>query len=358
MAIHKVLLTDRLGQEHGQVPPDGLSYERRLGGGGTGGVRIRLDNPVISGVNRDNLDTWATELLVLRDDQPRFNGPVVTLDSDAVAGHVTVSAASAVAWLSRRLILRDLPFLTVDQADILTALVEYAQDPIEKGPHADCRLLTLASPTGILRDRKYLGAERAQIADVVQQLADAGDGFDLTLELARVGTEVIRTLHAHYPLAGADVDGTLHLGQGGLTTLTVKRPGDTLATRVHYVGNGEGSDQITATAVSTEALESRYGVHEVPMSGTDIKEQATLQAQADGALNVRRPPLQVIGASYRVTDSTPYGLADLGDRVRVQADRGWLHVDERLRVIAEKVTVSPTGAETIDLTFNAALEAA
>jgi hypothetical protein len=353
---YTVLLTDRAGTPHGPIPPDGLAYERRLGGGGSASVRCRLDHPVISGVNRQNLDAWATELLVLRDQRPRFNGPVINPSGDGVDGHVSVSAASATQWLTRRYVLRDLEFTAAEQTSILAALVAYAQDPAEKGPNADFRLLVEAPVTGVVRDRTHLGAERAQLGDLVQQLADLQDGFDLTLELDAVGGEILRVLRAHYPSAGEDVDTPLVLGRG-LTSLTVQRPGDQVATRVYAVGNGEGSDQITAVALASTDLEARYGVHETPLSITDVKEQQTLQAQANGFLTVRQPPLMVVGASYRVTDATPYGLADLGDRVRVQADRGWLQLDERLRVVAEKVTVGPTGSETVDLTFNTALEA-
>lgn len=358
MTDYTVLLTDRQGVPHGQVPADGLTYERRLGGTGSASLRCRLDHPVISGPNRGNLDSWATELDVLRDGLPVWSGPVITPDGDGLSGYVGITAASPLQWLTHRYVLRDLPFVQVDQADILTALVAYAQDAVEKGEHAGCRLLVDAPATGVLRDRTYLGAERAQIANLVQQLADVQDGMDLTVELARTGTVTQRTLRAHYPLAGVDVDAPLVLGRGGLTSLTVKRPGDQLATRVMAVGNGEGSDQITAVSVSSSDVEARYGVHELPLSVTDVKEQMTLQAHADGALAVRQPPLLVVGVSYRVSPSTPYGLAGLGDRVRVQADRGWLQLDERLRVIAEKVTVSASGTETVNLTFNTALDGA
>lgn len=321
-------------------------------------MRCRFDHPVISGENRSNLDCWATELDVLRDEQPVFSGPVMIPDGDGIAGYVSITAASAPIWLTRRFVLRDLEHVQVEQADILMGLVAYAQDETEKGPHADFRLVVDAPVTGVLRDRTYLGAERPQIADLVQQLGEVQDGFDLTLDLVRTGTSVLRILTAHYPLAGVDSDVPLILGHGGLTSLSVKRPGDQLATRIYAVGNGEGSDQVTATAQAATELEERYGVHELPLSVTDVKEQTALQAHADGMLVVRQPPLLVVGASYRVTDSTPYGMCDLGDRVHVQADRGWLQLDERLRVIAEKVTVGPNGAETIELTFNTALEAA
>jgi hypothetical protein len=357
MGQYEVRLTARDGTPHGTIPADGLSYEHRLGGTGSASVRCRLDHPVISGINRSNLDCWATELDVLRDEQPVFSGPVITPDGNGLDGTVAITAASPLQWLTHRYVLRDLEHLQVDQADILTGLVAYAQDPVEKGPHADCRLLVDAPPTGVLRDRTYLGAERAQIATLVQQLADVQDGFDLTVEHALAGTVVQRILRAHYPLAGVDVEVPLVLGRG-LTSLTLKRPGDQLATRVLAVGNGEGSDQITAVAHADPALEERYGVHELPLSVTDVKEQATLQAHADGELVVRQPPLLVVGASYRVSDAAPYDLCGLGDRVLVQADRGWLQLTERLRVIARRVTVAPSGTETIDLTFNTALEAA
>jgi hypothetical protein len=356
---YQVLLTSRDGTPHGQLPADGLSYEHRLGGGGSASVRCRLDHPVIADANRSNLDCWASELDVLRTGQPVFSGPVITPDGDGVAGSVGITAASAVQWLTHRYVLRDLPpggFEQVDQTDILRALVDYAQDPAEKGPHADCRLLVDAPPTGVLRDRSYLGAERGQIAALVQQLADVQDGVDLTVRYALVGTVVQRLLSAHYPLAGVDVDTPLTLGRN-LTSLTVKHPGEQLATRVLAVGNGEGSDQITATAVAPDGIEQRYGVHELPLSVSDVKEQPTLQAHADGMLAVHSPPLVVVGATYRVGPAAPYDLCDLGDRVRVQADRGWLQLDERLRVVARKVTVAASGTETIDLTFNSALEA-
>lgn len=346
---YRVVLTDRAGTALGQVPADGLSYEHRLGGTGSCSLQIRLDHPVISGLDRSNLDTWATEVQIDIDGQVVFAGPVVDVDANGLGNAVSVKAAAAPHWLTRRHVLRDLAFVAADPAAVLAALVDYAQDPVEKGPHADARLVVNAPPTGAALTRTYLASERPQVGDLIQQLATSEPGFDLTVEY----DQGVRVLRAHSPFAGVDADVPLVLGRN-LTALSVKAPGDQLTTRVLAVGNGEGTDQVTATATAPD-LEARYGVHEATLSGTDVKDTAALQALAAGTLQVRRPPVLVVGASYRVGPAAPYDLCDLGDRVLVQADRGWLRLSERLRVVARKVTVSASGTETVDLTFNTVL---
>lgn len=351
-------LTDRQGTRLGQVPPESLTYESRLGGGGAASLKIRLDHPAISGVNQQNLDTWATELDVIRDGALCFSGPIVDLEAAGEDESVTVKAAAATQWLARREIRRDLMYVDDEQTEILAALVAYAQDPAEKGPHADARLNVATGVTGVTRTRAYLGAERKVLLEAAQEFTAAADGFDLILELSLDGDVARRTLRPAFPYAGIDTDVPLILGQGGLTGLTVKRPGDPVTTRINAIGNGEGSSQVTADAFADPDLEERYGVHEGSLSHLDVKEAATLLALASDALRLRRPPLQVTGVSYKVTAATPYNLAELGDRVPVLARRGWLQIDERLRVVGRKVTVSPTGDELVDLTTNSTVETA
>lgn len=343
--MYRVFVTSRAGARLGELPADGLSFEHRIGGAGSAQLKVRLEHP-----NAQVLDPWATELLVHRDGQTVFDGPVVDVDANAVGGELSVSAAAASHWLSRRYVTSDLDFAQYDPADLLTVLVGYAQDTTEKGPAAECRLLTSTEPTGLALDRTYLAAERAQISGLVQQLADAH------LDLRMTYSSGLRVLQAAARL-GRDVDTPLRLGSGGLTGLTVKRTGDKTTTRVLGVGNGEGSDQITATAPAVvddthTALEARYGVHEQPLSAGDVKDQPTLQALVDGQLALHRPPVQVVAASYRVTDTTRWDLCTVGDRVRVIARRGWVQVDTRLRVVAHQTQVSPSGTETVALTFN------
>lgn len=355
---YTALLTDIAGNPLGKLPTKGLSYERRLGGSGVCSFRTPLRNKYISGPNRANLGSWRSEIDLYRDGVPVHSGPVLGPSAAHKPAEVVITSAAATRWLYERLVLRNLSYLATEQTAIYAALVAYAQSTTYKGLYADNRILAATLPTGVVRQRNYLAVEQKNIGQALEELTLVDNGFDITLEYSVVGGKVVRTLAPHYPSAGAAVTQPLSLGAGGLTGLTYTE-NTNIATYVAANGAGEGATQVKAIAPSSgrSALEQVYGVHETAISLTDVKLTATLQAHANEALRLRKPPITVIGASYIASDATPFGFVRLGDTVPIVADLGWMSFSATRRVVAEKVTVAASGRELVELTFNDPLEA-
>jgi hypothetical protein len=357
VTAYTALLTNMAGDVLGKLPTRGLSYERRLGGSGSCSFRTPVRNKYISGSNRDNLGSWRSEIDLYRNGIPVHSGPVLGPSAAQKPAEVTITSATATRWLYERLILRDLTYLIKEQTSIYSALVAYAQSTTYKGAYANNRLVGATRPTGVTRQRRYLGVEQKNVGQALEELTLVENGFDITLSLSVVGGRVIRTLLPSYPYAGQAIAQPLQLGVGGLTGLTYTE-NTNIATYVAANGAGEGSTQVKAKspAAGRSALEATYGVHETSISLTDIKDTTTLQSHADESLRVRKPPITIIGASYIVCDATPFRCVTLGDTVPIVADLGWMTFSSTRRVVAEKVTVADSGRELIELTFNDPLE--
>lgn len=365
---YSALLTDRTGVELGKLPTIGLSYEREIGGGGSCTFGVPLDNAYISGVNRNNLSGWASEIDLYRDGQPVHSGPVLGPAATQAPAIVQITSATATRWLNERPVLRDLLWtIPTEQTAIYAALVAYAQGITDFGPKAECRLEVDYAATGVLRQRNYIGVEHKLIGDACSEIQAVINGFDAILEYEVTDGVVHRVLTTHYPHVGQEIAKPLKLGQGGITGMTLSE-NINIATRVLALGQGEGSLQWIARSPSVIpggpffsdadhlALEEHYGVHVAVVSYTDINVQATLQAHADEVRRLRTPPVTITGLSYTVCDATPFRFVTLGDTVPISADLGWMSFETTRRIVKEKVTVG-NGTEVVELTFNDPVEA-
>jgi len=360
MARYRVDLTDRAGNVLGVLPPSGkgsggLTYGTTINGGGSATVTPRLTLPLISGANRDNLHSWASEIVIHRVDGPGelgpvFAGPVVKPGANLDAETLSIEARPVWAWLAERIIVDDLVYKQREQTQVAADLIRRYTTGL--GEDGDIRLdLAPFTRTTDLIDRTYAATDNKTVDVAVTDLAGPGTGFDFDIVLRtdpRSGL-VTRTWQPFYPQMGRRVERPLTPGRGGLRAFGAARAKG-IATWIIGAGAGDGPAQLAVTVKAPKSVSVRYGIHMQAVSLRDITVKSALFRQAQEYLRHRTPPVSIITLSYVVSATVPFGFIGIGDSVRVRVDKGWLFYDDWVRIIGLTVAVDATGQEVVTCT--------
>lgn len=250
----------------------------------------------------------------------------------------------------------DVKFIDVDQFDIVDDLITHAA---AVAADADMGLTVRMYGPGVggisdvVRTRDYFGYERKRIAQSIEELASQSGGFDfvVTDEWDQGSEPWIprRYLDLYYPRAG-ESSSTLVLEHGSnVSMLRMFDDGERMANPITVAGAGIGDAAIAVEAVDTSLL---YPAGPYPWLENDrqYRDEGTeyagnLERLAISELAVSRIPLRTIEVSITEQEDGGISLGDIGigDSVSVVANVGDFHLDDRMRVISETVTLSPEG---------------
>src|SRR5690606_14012105 len=245
-----------------------------------------------------------------------------------------------------------LEFHDVDQALIVKALVEHAQDPaFDKG---NFYLDTDTPLTGVKRTKVYYWHDRWTISAALAELCSLSDGPEITID----ATPEKRTVRTHYPQAGQESTVVLST-MGNIDDYHLGLDGESSATTVIVQADGSGADREEGVATGADlldglVLEDVYTAEPGTHIG-ELNEQAlTAHARYAGhvpLLTVQtRPPYYDVRTHERVdTTSTLLDMLSLGSRVGVDV-RSPLHaINKRARVTSwslepdvDRLTYTPT----------------
>lgn len=257
-----------------------------------------------------------------------------TLDLRLYAPEGTIRWDWARVHISERLRFDD-----TDQADIVAALVDHAQDTaIFKG---DLNLASSTPATGILRSKAYEFSEHAPIWRAISELVGVDDGLDVSLAI----TTTTRTVTTHYPRRGSDLSLTLEWGVN-VADYDYGWDGAEAKSSVSIMrGGGPGP----AGGVGREHGWAR---DDTALGGLRFEEVVSAQtgtriddclAGAIQRLAARARPETFSVRWHRTETVNPAaevvaGNVEPGDRVNVVIDDGWVQVDGVYRVLALTVT--------------------
>ena len=208
-----------------------------------------------------------------------------------------------------------LEFIDVDQALIIKALVEHAQDPnFDK----DNFYLTTDTPlTGIKRTKVYYWHDRQCISDCIAELASLSGGVDVTIDT----TPTERTLRTHYPRAGQETG--VHLTTDTAATsrefqmddYSLLLDGASSATTTIVQADGSGADREEGVMVNPAPLglviEAVWTAEPASHIGELGEQAATAWARYSGHV-----PVITVTLDKDDTDKA-VDLLDLGDRLDV-----------------------------------------
>lgn len=276
------------------------------------------------------------------------------------AAQVSISAATFESFLGRGYLEEDLADLTdVEQLDIARTLWN------ERQRFADGNInVQLGTETsGILRDRtEYRVANKVNLGQALDDLANVIDGFEYTIEVFLDGGERKKLLRLGYPELSPDGPMPLFtMGPGGGRLLKwTDSPDGTAGDTVFYARGAAPDSDVTAeveppvsTAVPAQDLLDAGWPRLVRMDDySTVSDVDTLTDHAEqirdlyqGAVNTFSATVSVVG-----TDWTP---AKLGATHRFKIDDAfWQGQELQHRVVGFTIHPPERGqAETVDLIF-------
>jgi hypothetical protein len=207
--------------------------------------------------------------------------------------------------------------------------------------------------SGVTRTIVYQPHDRPRIAQLIDDLASQTGGFDYVISVEWNQTvdpwQPALFLDLYYPRKGSDVGGIV-IEQGTNANLTrITDDGEEMANPVTALGSGAGDVALAVEAIDPTLLHPAepaglYPYLEDELRVTDESDQATLTRRADAELAIRRQPLRTVTARLAEQPRVfHYGDVVIGDSVRTVGSFGGFVVDDRLRIVSETVSVTPTG---------------
>lgn len=356
---YRVLLTPRASGEGAiEIPANGLTYGWTLDNSGSATIAdLPSRHQAISGDNADALDSWAAELLIVRDGGPgalgpQWWGPVKAPTGSADTVRATINAVDPAAWFTRRGWYTDNDLSAWDSADAARYCI--TQKTTALGPAGDLGIDLDPSKSGLSGPNVLKASDRLRLNAVIDQCANVGAGFDWAIVPSQDQDGTYRRTWQTWPGGrGRLIEQVLTVGKGGLRSFARGPAGDGVATRVYHPATAADGTVTYGFAQAPADVEWRYGIHEYDdqegnAPGND------LNAAAAATLGYRMPPVQIASFSFVVSDALPLGVVMPGDTVPVTvAGTGWPDYSGALRVIGIVVTVDPNGKETCQCSLQA-----
>lgn len=213
-----------------------------------------------------NVRAWRQWLLIFRNEQQVWSGPIVSVDWSF--DRVTVNATDLIGLLDRRVPHQSLSYTDTDLTIIAEDLVEDGLAPDDPG-HA----VTIVGPALVTGGRSYQ-QNIGQTADHLRDLADTG------IDFTAVGTNIVVLPEDFCDVVGRLSDEDLPEG------VTVTEDGAALATRWVVAGADDTSTTGVDIVGTAGGIDPYYGLLEVYVEQTTISTQAAADQAAAARLKV------------------------------------------------------------------------
>lgn len=233
-------------------------------------------------------------------------------------------------------------FYGVDQALIVKALVEHAQDPaFDK---SDLNIGTDTPLTGVLRDRVYLHQEHPNVFDAIGEFAELDNGLDVSIAV----TPTTRIFRTHYPARGTyRPKCRLELGKQ-IADFAWSFDGEGAANAIIVLGQGSGSGREEGFAIDPGAFAGGLTLEAVFSAPPDTPIDSLDNLAAEFAVAASDPEILAVKTVPNLEHVI--GVLDPGDwiPIRIYAGRGTLSIAADYRV--SRLTLNPD--DTLDLVLN------
>ena len=253
-------------------------------------------------------------------------GGVVEAVSAGSNGRTEVGLESIETYWHRRVLRRDGEWL--DPIDFRntsqTVIAKYLSDTALDG---GIPLYAEADVSAWRRDRVYNVWDRKNIGEAIEQLTDVIGGPDYELVHQRTSQGEFFTTALFRDYVGADRGVTIR-SDIEASDYTLKIDGNSHATRVDAIGEGEEIDMLIETA---EDL-SVYPVFEATPAWKDVSLRSTLRQHAQGYLDMNRDPLAEPALVIAGLEPDSEQLR-IGDTIRADISYGAATFRGRARVV-------------------------
>lgn len=279
--------------------------------------------------------SWAHSLVVLRDGERVWEGPIVNIAMNR--DEALLTARDVTAWLDVRTTHDEIDItLDTDLADIATRVITSALAPDDP-----CILQYLeVVPTGTL-STLTLDPNMEVAGDVLRELARSGLDYTAVGRMILLGPDI----GGIYPGGGAPFvhlldehfAGGLEIGEAGLEAAT------------RWIVQGDGVTGIDG------GIDPFYGLIERIAKEDGIAQQLQVNGAATSRVEATNPPPLYVdsGAQAGLVPTAPVCIGDLipGRLVHVTARDTCREVNQLLRLVAVNVSYTPADGEAVGITL-------
>lgn len=336
----------------GEVAFADLSWAEEISGEGS------LDVSVLAGTAGAALCVPGRTLLYVEQGPALLWGGIVWARAWSAGSppRLKVGGASWWSYYKRRTIRSTLDYPNTEQFAIVASILSYAHAVNAKANPLRTTIRRHPSSTSTTRARTYQATERKGVAEAIEEIGSARNGFEflptvawdtattppspahfLDLWSPRLGrlTPIVWTHGSDVAVESHDLDGA------------------SLATLVDAVGSGDGAAKVISTAQLTNA----FPLLERQVSYTDSTSAGWLTDQAEAELARTAEPPATAQVRLRDLERWPLGSWITGDEVFLSAHDVGLTIEGYYRVQGYKAQVGATGQleVTVDLALGAAL---
>lgn len=337
MATYRVELRDLFSAGHAvrtsSVGFAEFSYTTVLNGPGAFEGTIALTNVPA------NFTPGNRELLVYRDSTQVWGGYLSYVEVDRESRLMRVGGEGYWSAVRRRVVRGNATFSSTTAHAIAWNLLSNSTGT-QGATNGDLgiRQGTHTGTSASIANRYYCGADAPNIADIVEEFADAGRlDFEATPAQASGRAALFNT----WKERGTDRSGTLTLNGSNTMTLNYTITAADLATRVYVYSNADCPlpwEPLTATANT-----ATYGVNDETLD-VHGRDQTHAQAKADEYLRAYKAPRWSADVTYMDGVGPALSAYDLGDYLGVTPADGYTTGTKSLRVSERSVAVGPEGA--------------
>lgn len=344
------------------LPLVGVKYSKRLNGIGDLSASLPLPSPTTTAARSTcrsmlgALEEDRTALYVYRDGVIVWGGILDSLSYDSAAEALQLRASEFWAYFGRREIRWDADYLGVDQLAIAQDLVTTAQ----ASPGGDIGVTVGSETSGVLRDFTSWGYQATKVAQAVEQIARARDGFDFTVDVDVAAGVITKTLRLSYPRRGRTSAATglvFDYDRRDVSRVRTSTAVGRAANSVYLAGAGEGFTMVSTVVADTAPIDGGYPLLEDTFAAKDVDDDAQLALIGREELRTRSTPPTVLTISTFGDTDPVIGSYIVGDEVRVIIPAGNLArfpdgLDGTRRIAAFTVAVPDGGGgEPVEISF-------
>jgi hypothetical protein len=237
---------------------------------------------------------------------------------------------------------------SVEQRALAWQLIQYTQGLA----YGDLGI-TLGSATGspVNRTVDHCAEERDNVADAIEDLASADNGFDFEVSPNKVW-------NTYYPQRGSDLSGSVVLNTTThIADMSYTYDATQVENEVAGIGKTGDCEPIHYLTLNDDTSKNLFGLMQGTLVRSDVRQDNTMIDDLVArrlALRkvVRQQP--VIRLKPDLSALTPLaGTFGLGDDIMIQSSWGYATFTSKFRVMAYLVSFDQMGTETMDLTLDA-----
>lgn len=291
--------------------------------------------------------------IVERDRQPIWGGIVWSRTYQSQAKVLEIYCRSFEVYPQKRLIRSDFSRTGIEQRAIFCDL----WNALQAVPGGN---IGVTVPSGFMasvsKSVDVHAVDFKTYSQIMDQLADADDGFDWTIDVSRAGNAYVKTLRLGYPTLGAsESSGSLVFEYPGSILNYWRTDGmGSSATDVYLIGAGEGDSMLQSEYHNTDMFAAGWSMFDAQVSRKDVTDQNILDGLARVEGVIRRPPGTVYKVEVKGNADPVFGSYGLGDYATLVIDDAMHTTTLQAQVSIQAWEYRPASdqnTETVILTF-------